>query len=155
MKDNRGFSLFTMLIFCCFCGICMFISYLSWQKFLRIINDGAVRVNEKGQYAERQNKMINDYRALGMVTLETPYHDLEVSLKNSAQKYVEQVPIESEYQVVLTLSHLRKQGVIDEFSDSNGKCQGYVIYSPKKKIYIPYIRCFNYETNGYNRSLES
>lgn len=71
------------------------------------------------------------------------YHNIEKELVNASKKYMEDKNLTEK--IIVTADTLKKKGLFDS------ECNGYVVID--KNFYTPYIRCREYETNGYLSSL--
>lgn len=73
------------------------------------------------------------------------YHELEDKLVNAAKIYDSKQIVGNR----ITLEMLKNEGYIYSFSDFNGNsCDGYV--DKNNGNFTAYVKCINYETNGYN-----
>lgn len=67
------------------------------------------------------------------------YHNIEKELENASKKYMEGKNLTEK--IIVTADTLKKNGLFDS------ECNGYVVIN--KNFYTPYIKCSEYETNGY------
>lgn len=76
------------------------------------------------------------------------YKDVEEELKNIVIKYKDAATLEND-SVKITLKELQEKKIIDKLSIED--CDGYVIIKKNGYVYdyIPYIKCNNYQTKGY------
>ncbi len=152
---NRcGFGLLAMLGVCCFLGLCLCTSLFYYHQLV----DGTsiTYTTSKKTVKSSTYRMKNDYSdvATTYVSLKE-YHNLELRLKEGAKKYVEETSIDGENNIIISLSTLQSKKIIALLYDSNGyQCNGYVIYNPNNKQYVPYLRCGTYRSADYVNRLE-
>ena len=68
------------------------------------------------------------------------YYNIEKELVNASKKYMDGKNLTEK--TIVTVDTLKKNGLFDS------KCNGYVVID--KTFYTPYIKCSEYETNGYS-----
>ena len=86
--------------------------------------------------------------------MENNYFELETDLAAAGEKYIKNNNINVEVNYIIDSETLRTNGYIQDLKDKDGNlCTGYVnIYNNNYTLeYKGYIRCNNYETNGYGK----
>lgn len=141
MKNNGGWGLQIMLVFCIILILGLVVSFSIIQnRFSSIAPDMPI------------NSLVN-------------YQDVEVTLVNSAKRYINEfykVPLQdtTDLEVTVSVEKLKQEGFLKSLKDPKNKkeCSGYVLF---KKIdnhlqYQAYISCgSNYTTNGYDAKYEN
>ena len=131
--NNKGWGLSTLIGFLAIFGVFLLISSILYNKNFSDIND----IDEE----EKEEKTKTEVE--------------EAVLKDSAEKYIKNKKISSEYKTIITYNDIKGENLINEFVDPKTKesCNGYVIYD--NNDLKPYIRCTgNYQTENYNEELE-
>lgn len=86
--------------------------------------------------------------------MENNYFKLETDLATAGEKYIKNNNINVKDNYIIDSETLRTNGYIQDLKDKNGNlCTGYVnVYNNNYILeYKGYIRCNNYETNGYGK----
>lgn len=90
------------------------------------------------------------YNSLGEPLKNRQYYNLEDKLESAAKDYIDEFDVLVTGDYKLTLTTLKENHFIDEFTDSKGnECAGYVMISNKESglSYQGYIVCQDYQTS--------
>lgn len=93
-------------------------------------------------------------------TIDYEYTKVEVKLEKAAKKYYDEKFSSDKMGVIpsvtITATTLIKQDYLDDIKANDSRCTGYVTIKNDKKItYYTYIKCGNYETDGYEKGLDN
>lgn len=82
------------------------------------------------------------------------YTDMEKSLVNATQKYVEKsfaYPKDND-ELRVDYDQLKESGLIDKLEVNDNKCKGYVIVKKNELVYEykGYVNCKDYKTKNYS-----
>lgn len=132
MKNKNGWGLTVEIMFLMIFLLCLFIAIIGIKKF--------------GLFGGKETT----------VEIKIDSSIIEKKLVNAGKKYVNERydNIIDEEMLILRVSHLKKNKYINTLKDNNGaSCSGYVeVYkdSASNIMYLPYIKCKSYTTEGYD-----
>lgn len=144
MKLNKnGWGYFEFFVFLIIFVICLIISFAG-LRYVGLLDENwhFVDFEEIGKEKEEEKKPFS-------------YADLREDMVDATMKYISkyynnELGLDT---LNIRVSQLKKEGLITEFKDNKGKdCSGYtaVYKDDNGKIqYNPYLKCENFETDGY------
>ncbi len=85
---------------------------------------------------------------------ETTYESLENNLRKASIEYQKEHYPNIEGELTVSLKTLVELDYVDAITDieTTNECSGYVLI--EVDTYLPYIKCDNYQTNGYDNNLD-
>ena len=139
--NKRGFGIASMLGLIFVFAICLCLSALSYQRFLRDDEDEPEEIPvSKGEVKTSIISEAYDYTIL------------ENRLSEASKAYIKVTHLEDSLSLVIPSNDLLNQNYLTDFydlADSTNLCVGYVIY--KSSEYTPYIWCKgSYATEGFD-----
>lgn len=140
MLNKNGWGLTTLIIFISIFTICLIFSAFLITRSVKKLNDANTRDNVNVVDTEDVNNF---------------YTGLETSVIDAAKEYSRENPsILDKEEFVLKVSSLIESGYLNSLDDESGNmCSGYVIIENiSDTTYTSYIKCDEYETNGYEVS---
>ncbi|MEI3499384.1 MAG: hypothetical protein V8Q71_02675 [Bacilli bacterium] len=128
--NNKGWGLSTLIGFLAIFGVFLLISSILYNKNFSDINDID---EERKQKRKQRRKLKKQFKKRKKAVINITYDDyqkLETVLKDSAEKYIKNKKISSEYKTIITYNDIKDENLINEFVDPKTKesCNGYVIY---------------------------
>ena len=153
--NNKGWGLSTLIGFLAIFGVFLLISSILYNKNFSDINDIDEEETEEKTKTEVEEAVQEEEESSKENITYDDYQKLETVLKDSAEKYIKNKKISSEYKTIITYNDIKGENLINEFVDPKTKesCNGYVIND--NNDLKPYIRCTgNYQTENYNEELE-
>lgn len=138
MKNNHGWGLSTMILFCAVLALCLLFSIITYKTNI----EG--NISKDNESAEE--------------TYEKTYIGLEEDIALSAKEYFKEN--ESDEKIVTLKELIKKENInqIYDLKNSITQCSGYVIRSIDsnlKETFDSYLKCGkNYETAGYLENLD-
>ena len=153
--NNKGWGLSTLIGFLAIFGVFLLISSILYNKNFSDINDIDEEETEEKTKTEVEEAVQEEEESSKENITYDDYQKLETVLKDSAEKYIKNKKISSEYKTIITYNDIKDENLINEFVDPKTKeiFNGYVIYD--NNYLKPYIRCTgNYQTENYNEELE-
>ena len=134
MKEKNGWGLTVEILFLLLFLTCLLIAFIGIKKM--------------GLFGGEDTKN----------KIKVEYSEIETDLTEAGKRYVNEKYNNGlgEEILILRISYLKYNNYIDDVKDKDGNiCSGYIeIYknSSSNTVYMPYIKCKNYSTEGYDSS---